>query len=863
MDCGPPGATWGHLGRPAVEEVPSSFNPPEAGSLMTVVLFLLILVAGAVALAMSRASGWLWTAGAGLSALLWQSGLLDTGAFAWPAPGWLGLVAFLPAILLALMSMPALRRSVLTTPVYGLVKGILPKVSDTEQQALDAGTVGFDAELFSGTPDWMKLRAIPGIVLSKEEQAFLDGPTEELCRLIDDWQIRHANREIPKEVWDFVKKHGFLGMLISKEHGGLGFSAQAQSLILGKIASRSPDAVTIVMVPNSLGPGELIEKYGTDAQKHHFLPRLAQGLEVPCFSLTGPTSGSDAATMRDIGYVTRTQHEGRETVGIRLSWDKRYITLGPDATLVGLAFRLFDPENILGKGEDIGITVALIPASHPGVNIGRRHLPSGAAFPNGPNWGNDVLIPMDFIIGGEMMAGQGWRMLMECLAAGRAISLPSSATAGAKAMLRTTTAYARIRKQFGLPVARMEGIEEPLARMIENAYVNEAGRAVTAAMVSRGEKPSVISALMKYQTTERLRRSVNDAFDIHGGRAICDGPANYLMSAYQMVPVGITVEGANILTRTLITFAQGALRSHPFLYKEIQALQADDREEGIAAFDAAFVGHVKFSISNMAGALFHNLTLGLFAGSPEDARESRGAYRQLSRASRNFALVADLTVALLGGGLKTKQKLTGRLADALSELYLMSCVLKRYEDDGRPKGDRAIVAFAAANGLYRFEQALRGTIDNFPNPFARALMRVLVFPLGRHYYPASDRLGSAIVKLAIEPGEVRERLTRHIYVSRDPRDATGLLEVTLGKVVASEEAEKKLERAIRAGTVRRYHGIDWIGDAVKKGVLTESEGELLKEVEGLVARTIAVDHFDKDELRPSYMKPGHNMRAAG
>ena len=829
---------------------------------MMFLLFLLVLIAGAMALATMRAPSWLWAIGAALAAFVWQSGLFETGSLGWPQPGWLGLFAWIPAIVLGLVSVPTLRRRLVTGPAYGLVKGILPKVSDTEQQALDAGSVGFDAELFSGTPDWTKLRALPGIVLTPEEQDFLDGPTEELCRLIDDWQLRHTNREIPAEIWDFVKERGFLGMLISKEHGGLGFSAQAQSLVLGKIASRSPDAVTIVMVPNSLGPGELIEKYGTDAQKQYFLPRLAKGLEVPCFSLTGPTSGSDAATMRDIGYVTRGTHDGKDTVGIRLSWDKRYITLGPDASLVGLAFRLFDPENILGKGEDVGITVAMIPADHPGVNIGRRHLPAGAAFPNGPNWGENVFIPIDFVIGGEAMAGQGWRMLMECLAAGRAISLPSSATAGAKATLRATTAYGRIRKQFGLPVARMEGVEEPLARMIENAYVNEAGRAVTAAMVSRGEKPSVISALMKYQTTERLRRSINDAFDIHGGRAICDGPSNYLMSAYQMVPVGITVEGANILTRTLITFAQGALRSHPYLYEEIKALQDEDQEKGLADFDEAFCGHVAFSISNMAGAFFHNLTIGLFAHAPRDAGDSGNAYKQLSRSSRNFALIADLTVALLGGGLKTKQKLTGRLADALSELYLLACVLKRFEDDGRPKSDRAIVAFAAANGLYRFEEALRGTIENFPNPVAKGLMRVLVFPLGRHYFPARDKLGSQVVKLAIEPGEVRDRLTRDIFISKDPNDATGLLEVTLEKVIASEDAEKKLERAIRAGTIRRYHGIDWIGDAVSKGVVSESEGKLLKEVEDLVARVIAVDHFDKDELRPNYMKPGHNTKAA-
>ncbi len=531
---------------------------------MVEVLFCLGVLAGVVALGMYKAPLWLWAAALALAALLWQSAIHGH-------MGLFGFLLWLFALAFTALAVPDIRRALLIAPAFRLVKDTMPKVSDTEAQALEAGTVGFDAELFSGTPDWDKLRSIAPIVLSAEEQAFLDGPTDELCRMIDDWQVRHTMREVPDEIWDFVKKHGFLGMLISKEHGGLGFSAQAQSLIIGKIASRSPDVVTIVMVPNSLGPGELIEKYGTERQKSYYLPRLARGDEIPCFSLTGPTSGSDAATMRDIGTIVRGEHD--DAVGIRLSWDKRYITLGPKATLVGLAFRAFDPDNILGRGENLGITLALIPANHPGVEIGRRHLPSGNAFPNGPNWGKNVFIPIDWVIGGEKMVGQGWRMLMECLAAGRAISLPSSATAGTKAMLRFTSAYGRIRKQFGLPVARMEGVEEPLARMIEAAYANEAARAVTAAMVARGERPSVISALMKYQTTERMRRSVNDAFDIHGGRAICDGPSNYLQSAYQMVPVGITVEGANILTRTLITFAQGALRSHPYLYREIQAVQ--------------------------------------------------------------------------------------------------------------------------------------------------------------------------------------------------------------------------------------------------------------------------------------------------
>jgi acyl-CoA dehydrogenase len=427
-------------------------------------------------------------------------------------------------------------------------------------------------------------------------------------------------------------------------------------------------------------------------------------------------------------------------------------------------------------------------------------------------------------------------------------------------MLRFTSAYARIRKQFGLPIARMEGVEEPLSRMIEAAYANEAARAVTAAMVSRGERPSVISALMKYQTTERMRRSVNDAFDIHGGRAICDGPSNYLQSAYQMVPVGITVEGANILTRTLITFAQGALRSHPYLYKEIQAAQDPDSERGLDAFETAFSDHVAYTVANAAGAFFHNVTGGRFASAPDQAYEMAEWYRQLGRASRNFAFVADLTVAALGGALKTKQKISGRLADALSELYFLACVLKRYEDDGRLSSDKDLVALAAANGLYRFQEALRGVVDNFPNAPARWLMRVVCFPLGSPYRPARDALSHRAVKLVLEAPEVRDRLTRHIYVSQDPDDPTGLLEVTLKKVVAAEEAEKRLERAIRAGTIRRYHGIDWIGEAMAKGILTESEGQLLREVEALVARVIAVDHFDPEELKPHYASLGHNSR---
>src|SRR5262245_6394300 len=575
---------------------------------MAEVIFTLVSLLAVFALAMNRASLRVWALAAALFTLSAQMGLAH-GELHWPVfPLW-SLFGWLVAWLLFVGSLPDVKRKYVLLPAYRALKGAMPSISDTEREALEAGTVGWDAELFGGTPDWSKLRGVAPITLSAEERAFLDGPTEELCRKLNDWKIRYELHDIPDDVWRYVCEQGFLGMLISRPHGGLGFSAQAQSLILGKISSRSPDGVTIVMVPNSLGPGELIEKYGADAQKEHFLPRLARGEEIPCFALTGPFSGSDAASMRDVGVIARGIHNGKETLGIKLTWDKRYITVAPNATLLGLAFRLFDPDNHLGRGEDVGITLALVPTDHPGVEIGRRHLPAGAAFPNGPTRGRDVFIPIDWIIGGAERAGQGWTMLMNCLAAGRSISLPATSAAGAKSMLRASTAYARIRKQFNLPIGFMEGIEEPLARLAESAYELEAARAVTASMVSAGEKPAVISALLKYVSTERMRACVNDALDIHGGRGICDGPSNYIQGAYQMVPVGITVEGANILTRTLITFAQGALRSHPYLFTEIEALQNPDRERGFEIFAETFDGHVAFTVSNIFGALFHNLTL--------------------------------------------------------------------------------------------------------------------------------------------------------------------------------------------------------------------------------------------------------------
>ncbi|WP_083240626.1 acyl-CoA dehydrogenase [Methyloceanibacter methanicus] len=805
---------------------------------MAELIFALLALALFFALAMNRASFRTWAVAVAIYTLALQ---ITFGFPLWSFAGWI------VAGLLYALGLPGVKRTYITKPVFGALKGAMPSISKTEREALEAGTTGWDAELFSGRPNFAKLRNVAPLTLTDEERAFLDGPTEELCRKIDDWHIRHDLHDIPEEIWQFVREKGFLGMLISKEHGGLGFSAQAQSLVLGKISTKSPDVCIIVMVPNSLGPGELIEKYGTAQQKAHYLPRLAKGAEIPCFALTGPFSGSDAASMRDVGIVTKGMHGGVETLGVSLTWDKRYITLAPKATLLGLAFRLLDPDNHLGQGEEIGITLGLIPTDHPGVETGRRHLPSGAAFPNGPTRGRDVFIPMEWIIGGPDRAGQGWRMLMECLAAGRSISLPATSAAAAKAVARHSTAYARVRKQFGLPIGFMEGVEEPLARIVENAYGLEAARAVTASMVSAGEKPAVISALLKYMSTARMRGSVNDALDIHGGRGICDGPSNYLQSAYQMVPVGITVEGANILTRSLIVFAQGALRSHPYLLAEIEALNDEGRARGPRPLRDRVRRSPGLPVFERDGALFHNATLGFFAAAPVDAGETKRWWKQLSRAARSFALVADTTVALLGGGLKTKQKITGRMADALAELYLLSSILKRYQDDGRQWADRKLVDYCAQNCLARFDIALRGVMDNFPVRWAAWIMGPLVLPFGARR-PAPDKDAKAIVRQALEPGAFRDRLTREIYLSEDPDEAVGLLELALAKTIANEEAEKKLERAIRKGEVQRFHDRDWIKEAETKNILSAEEARELADLRDLVARVIAVDEFPAEDL---------------
>ena len=781
-------------------------------------------------------------------AVLFQSDLAINGvwlneSFVDPYHYW----GWVPGVVLLAFAIGPIRKSLFTLPVLLIAKRVMPRISDTEKEALDAGTVGWDAELFSGNPNWQILQNIAPAKLTTDEQNFLAGPTEELCRRLDDWAIRKAN-DLPEDIWRFIAESGFFGMLISREYGGLGFSADAQSQIIAKVASRSATAAITIMVPNSLGPGELLMKYGTPDQKNHYLPRLSRGDEIPCFALTGPTSGSDAATMRDIGIVCEGDYNGQTVLGVRVTWDKRYITLCPVATLLGLAFTLQDPDGLLGEDENIGISLALIPTSHPGVIFGRRHYPMATPFQNGPTQGDGVFIPMDYIIGGQERVGQGWRMLMDCLSVGRAISLPATGTSAAITMLRHTSAYVCIRKQFGLAIGKMEGIEEALTPMVRNAYQLEAARSLTARMVGQGEKPAVLSALLKYQSTERMRQSVDCAMDIHGGRAICEGPSNYILPVYQVVPVGITVEGANILTRSLITFTQGALRGHPWLYKEIEAIQTGKITTAVGLFDRAFGKHIAFSLANIVRASFHNKTFGIFASAPKDAGEMGRWYKQLHRQSQNFALISDLTVSLLGGALKRKQKISGRLADVLSELYLMSAVLKRFEDDGKPGEDINLVELCMRDSLFTIQKNLDGVIRNFPKPVVGFLMRLLVFPLGRHAMPPSDNLTHHVVSQILHPGGFRDRLTRGVYVNDNPDDITGRLEDALLKVIAAEEAEKKLNKAIRSGEIEKLHDRDWITQAMDLGAIDASEAELLRAAEAATEKAIAVDDFDPADL---------------
>jgi acyl-CoA dehydrogenase len=797
-------------------------------------------------------------------------GLVFTGAIAvalgaaWVThalPGWATLALTMLFVLFAIpANVPALRRKLVSDAVLAVFRKLMPPMSQTERDAIEAGTVWWDGELFSGRPNWQRLLATPRPTLTAEEQRFLDEDVEQLCAMVTDWETTNVYRDLPPRVWQFIKDRGFLGMSIAKEFGGLGFSAYAHSQVMTKLSTHSGTVSVTVMVPNSLGPGELLAHYGTDEQKRYYLPRLAKGLEIPCFALTAPTAGSDAASIPDYGVVCWGEHEGRRVLGLRVTWDKRYITLGPVATLLGLAFRAFDPDHLVGGREDIGITCALIPTSHPGVVIGRRHMPLNAVFQNGPNSGKDVFIPMHWIIGGQPMLGRGWRMLMECLAAGRGISLPSSATGMAKLAVRAVGGYARVRQQFKTPIGKFEGIEEALTRMGGNLYMMDATRMLTAAAIDLKQKPAVISGITKLHLTERGRQVVVDGMDVLGGKGICMGPANFLGAAYMQTPVAITVEGANILTRSLIVFGQGAIRCHPFVLKEIAATREPDAGKASIEFDAALFGHLRFTVSNLARTFVMGLTGSHFVRVPDAvAPETRRYYQQLTRFSAALAFLADLSMGTLGGALKRKEKLSARLGDILSLMYLCSATLRRYEADGRQHADAPLMHWAMWDAMFKAQNAFEGVISNFPNRFIASVMRRVVFPLGRPYVIPSDKLGHDVARLLIEPSETRDRLTAGVYLSQSSDNPLSQIERSLAAAIAAEPIEAKLRAAIKAGRIDAKlapgDGADALdARAVDAGVITAAEAAALAKARELAADVIRVDDFAQD-LGASDFKP--------
>ncbi|WP_434699858.1 acyl-CoA dehydrogenase [Pseudomonas sp. D1-1] len=774
--------------------------------------------------------------------------LLAMGIFS-HAPGWLLLVLWLVlAAVAAPLLLPDLRRRYFSAPMFDWFQKTLPPMSETERDAIDAGTVWWDGELFSGRPDWDMLLAYPKVKLTDEEQAFLDGPTEELCAMVSDWQIGQA-MDLPPEAWAHIKEHGFFALIIPKEYGGKGFSAYAHSQVAMKLATRSGDLASTVMVPNSLGPAELLLHYGTDEQRNHYLPRLARGDDIPCFALTGPLAGSDAGAMPDTGIICKGEWQGQETIGLRLNWEKRYITLGPVATLLGLAFKAYDPEHLLGEEEDLGISLALIPTDTAGVNIGRRHLPLGAAFMNGPNWGKDVFIPLDCLIGGQAMLGKGWMMLMNCLSVGRSISLPAVGTGAAKFTSLVTGQYAQVREQFNVPLSAFEGIQEAMARIGGNAWLMDAARMLTANAVDLGEKPSVLSAILKYHLTERGRECISHAMDVHGGKGIIMGPNNYLGRSWQGAPIFITVEGANILSRNLMIFGQGAIRCHPFVLKEMALATREDKDQALVEFDELLLKHIGFAIGNAASTLVLNLGLGHFDNVPGNAL-SQGYFRALNRQAAAFALLADLSMMLLGGELKRRERLSARLGDVLSNLYLASAALKRYHDLDSPDHMGPLFRWAMEESLGQSERALDELLVNFPNRLLGGLLRVVVFPFGRRHKGPSDRLDAEVAAVIgrAKGDPTLEELLQGCYRPQSEEDPVGALQHAADLLAAAQPLHKKLHGAFKQGQLNPAPGEPIIDAALEAGVLQAGEAQTLRAAEAARRKVIDVDDFDKEEL---------------
>ena len=755
----------------------------------------------------------------------------------------IGIVSWLLFAVIALpINIDNIRQQFISMPILAIFKKIMPQMSSTEQEAIDAGTTWFDADLFRGDPDWKKLHNYPRPRLSSQEKAFLDGPVEKLCAMVNDWHITHEIADLPPEIWQFLKENKFFAMIIKKQYGGLEFSAYAQSRVLQKLTGVSSVLASTVGVPNSLGPGELLQEYGTKEQQDYYLPRLAIGEEIPCFALTSPEAGSDAGSIPDFGIICHGQFNGADVLGMKLTWDKRYITLAPIATVLGLAFKLQDPDNLLSEQEDLGITCALIPTDLAGITIGRRHFPLNVPFQNGPTQGDEVFVPLDFIIGGPDMAGQGWRMLVECLSVGRAITLPSNSTGGIKTAALATGAYSRIRRQFKMPIGKMEGIEEPLARIGANAYLMDAVTTLSTGAIDLGEKPSVISAIAKYHLTEKMRASIIDAMDIHGGKGICMGPNNYLARGYQGAPIAVTVEGANILTRSMIIYGQGAIRCHPYVLAELEAANNSDNEQALNDFDHALFGHIGFSISNISRSLWCSFTGSRFLGSPYDD-ETRRYYQLLTRFSANLAMLSDISMVSLGADLKRKERISARLGDVLSQLYLAAATLKRYNDEGRNSADLPLVQWAVEDCLYNIQHAIDELIRNFPNKIMAKTLRIIIFPLGTWLNKPNDEIAHKIAQLLQTPCSARTRLGQGQYLTRDGNNIFGRLEQVLEDIINCEPIYERVCRELN--TKLPFYHLDKVAElGLTHNIISKVEAELLSTAEVGRQWVIAVDDFD-------------------
>lgn len=801
--------------------------------------WLLLFVGGAIYLAYNRVSL--------LSSTIAMGAILLAYLFygSWH-PLWMLILIVLYAALI-IPNLPDFRREKITRPALNIYRTMLPSMSDTEREALEAGNTWWDGELFSGMPDWDKLISFPAPKLSDEEQAFLDGPCEELCGMLDDWDISHERGDLPPEAWAFIKKHGFFAMIIPKHYGGLEFSAYANAMVIAKLASRNTTASSTVGVPNSLGPAELLLHYGTDEQKDRWLPGLASGDEIPCFALTSPQAGSDAAALIDSGVVCKGTWEGKQIIGIRLNWDKRYITLAPVATVLGLAFKLYDPDHLIGDKDEYGITAALIPTDLPGISIGRRHNPLNIPFQNGPTSGQDVFVPLDSIIGGQEMAGKGWKMLVELLSVGRAITLPSTAAGGGQAAAYASGAYTQIRRQFNLPIAKFEGVGEALARIAGHTYIMNSAVSVTSGAIDQGEKPAVPSAILKYHCTELSRKVANDTMDVHGGKAIMMGPKNYAGRPYMATPIAITVEGANILTRSLIIFGQGAMRCHPYVLRELQAAQDTDSERGLTEFDDALFSHIGYAISNAGRAFFLALTHAKFSKVPLNT-PTRRYYQNVNRYSAAFALTTDFAMLTLGGKLKIKELLSARLGDVLSCMYLASTVLKHFENQGRRATDIPLVEWSVRTLMYHAQEQLHSFLRNFPNRPVAFLLRCIIFPRGRTYSSPSDDLGKKIVSLITETGEARERLSEQAYKALAPNSPLGLLQEALQLSEQHLPMEIKLKQARKEGLISSEYLGHQIDEAEKAEIFSAKEAAELRDYHEKVLYLLSVDDFSPEEI---------------